>query len=66
MWFDAKKLKLPTAADALPGRETAAQLERLFNKEVAKAKPVTLQAWGNRPVDERFREFYSRALETLL
>src|SRR5689334_9354491 len=23
MWFDAKKLKLATAADALPGRETA-------------------------------------------
>jgi cardiolipin synthase len=48
------------------GRETAAQLESLFDTQVAKSKPITLEAWGDRPLDERFREFYSRALETLL
>ena len=65
--FDHRSILFNDEVDAVVlGRETAAQLERLFNKEVAKAKPVTLQAWGNRPVDERFREFYSRALETLL
>ena len=65
--FDHRSILFNDEVDAVVlGRETAAQLESLFDKQVAKAKPVTLQAWSDRPLDERFREFYSRALEALL
>ncbi len=65
--FDHRSILFNDEVDAVVlGRETAAQLESLFDKQVAKAKPVTLQAWGDRPIGERFREFYSRALEALL
>jgi cardiolipin synthase len=65
--FDHRSILFNDEVDAVVlGRETAAQLEALFDKEVAKAKPVTLDAWSDRPFDERFREFYSRALEALL
>lgn len=65
--FDHRSILFNDEVDAVVlGRETAAQLESLFDRQVAKAKPVTLQAWGNRPMDERFREIYSRALEALL
>ena len=29
MWFDSRKLKLPTAADALPGRSVAMKVSDL-------------------------------------
>jgi cardiolipin synthase len=65
--FDHRSILFNDEVDAVVlGRETAAQLERLFDKQVAKAKPVTLKAWSDRPMDERFRELYSRALEALL
>jgi cardiolipin synthase len=65
--FDHRSILFNDEVDAVVlGRRTAAQLEHLFDREVAKAKPVTLQNWSDRPIDERFREFYSRALEALL
>jgi len=65
--FDHRSILFNDEADAVVlGRETAAQLESLFDTQVAKSKPITLEAWDDRPLDERFREFYSRALETLL
>jgi len=65
--FDHRSILFNDEVDAVVlGRETAAQLQSLFGKEVAKAKPVTLEAWGHRPFEERFRELYSRALEALL
>jgi cardiolipin synthase A/B len=65
--FDHRSILFNDEVDAVVlGRETAAQLEALFDKQVAKAKPVTLKAWSDRPIDERFREFYSRAVEALL
>ncbi len=65
--FDHRSILFNDEVDAVVlGRETAAQLEALFDSQVAKAKPVTLQNWGDRPMGERFREFYSRAIEALL
>ncbi|HEX4195242.1 MAG TPA: phospholipase D-like domain-containing protein, partial [Stellaceae bacterium] len=65
--FDHRSILFNDEVDAVVlGRETAAQLESLFDKQIAKAKPVTLQAWSDRPLGERFRELYSRALESLL
>jgi cardiolipin synthase len=65
--FDHRSILFNDEVDAVVlGRETAAQLESLFDQEVAKAKPITLESWSDRPIGERFREFYSRALEALL
>ncbi len=65
--FDHRSILFNDEVDAVVlGRETAAQLESLFDAQVAKAKPITLEAWDDRPMGERFREFYSRALEALL
>ncbi|HWE74367.1 MAG TPA: phospholipase D-like domain-containing protein [Stellaceae bacterium] len=65
--FDHRSILFNDEVDAVVlGRETSAQLESLFDQQVAKAKPITLQSWGDRPIGERFRELYSRALETLL
>jgi cardiolipin synthase len=65
--FDHRSILFNDEVDAVVlGRETAAQLQSLFDKQIVKAKPVALEAWSDRPIDERFREFYSRALEALL
>ncbi|HEY1507115.1 MAG TPA: phospholipase D-like domain-containing protein [Stellaceae bacterium] len=65
--FDHRSILFNDEVDAVVlGRETAARLESLFDSQVAKAKPVTLRAWDDRPLDERFRELYSRAVEALL
>jgi cardiolipin synthase len=65
--FDHRSILFNDEVDAVVlGRETAAQLESLFDTRIAKAKPVTLQAWDDRPLSERFRELYSRAIESLL
>jgi cardiolipin synthase len=65
--FDHRSILFNDEVDAVVlGRDTAQQLENLFQQQVVKARPVTLEGWGNRPIDERFRELYSRALEVLL
>lgn len=65
--FDHRSILFNDEVDAVVlGRETAAQLEGLFGDELAQSKPITLEAWDDRPLGERFREFYSRALEALL
>jgi cardiolipin synthase len=65
--FDHRSILFNDEVDAVVlGRDTAAQLEGLFGRELAQARPITLEAWEHRSFGERFREFYSRALEALL
>jgi cardiolipin synthase len=66
--FDHRSILFNDEVDAVVlGRDTAQQLAGLFERnEASNARPVTLEAWRDRPVGERFREFYSRALEALL
>jgi cardiolipin synthase A/B len=65
--FDHRSILFNDEVDAVVlGHSTAAQLERLFRGQVAKAKPVTLQNWADRPAAERFREFYSQMIQSLL
>src|SRR5581483_10053509 len=53
--FDHRSILFNDEVDAVVlGRETAAQLESLFDKQVANAKPITLKAWDDRPLGERF------------
>lgn len=65
--FDHRSILFNDEVDAVVlGRATAQQLEALFQKDETTARPVTLQAWDDRPIGERFRELYSRAVEALL
>jgi len=66
--FDHRSILFNDEVDAVVlGRDTAQLLAGLFARiEASNARPVTIEEWSGRPIDERFREFYSRALEALL
>ncbi|HEY3916926.1 MAG TPA: phospholipase D-like domain-containing protein [Stellaceae bacterium] len=65
--FDHRSILFNDEVDAVVlGSNTAEQLEDLFGREEARARPVTPQGWADRPIDERIREIYSRAVEALL
>jgi cardiolipin synthase len=65
--FDHRSILFNDEVDAVVlGRDTAQQLEALFQKDEATARPITLDAWDDRPLGERIRELYSRAVEALL
>lgn len=65
--FDHRSILFNDEVDAVVlGRDTAQQLEALFQKDEATARPITLDAWDDRPLGERIREIYSRAVEALL
>ncbi|MCD0504022.1 phospholipase D-like domain-containing protein [Bordetella petrii] len=48
------------------GPDFGAEMEALFERDVADAEPVTLQAWQGRGADDRFMEFFSRLFERWL
>ncbi|OZI76123.1 cardiolipin synthase [Bordetella genomosp. 2] len=48
------------------GPEFGAEMEALFDRDVAESTPVTLQAWRDRGPDDRFMEFFSRLFERWL
>ncbi len=48
------------------GRGTADALRRIFEADLARARRIDPKAWANRPIDQRLKETFSRALETLL
>ena len=65
--FDHRSILFNDEVDAVVlGSDTAGQLEALFQKNTAAARPITLESWGDRPLGERIREIYSRAVEALL
>ncbi|HLI22744.1 MAG TPA: phospholipase D-like domain-containing protein [Stellaceae bacterium] len=65
--FDHRSILFNDEVDAVVlGRDTAQQLEGLFQRYEAAARPISLDAWEDRPLEERIREIYSRAIEALL
>ena len=65
--FDHRSILFNDEVDAVVlGRDTAGQIEALFNKDLATARPVTLDAWSDRPLSEKIRELYARAVEAML
>ena len=66
--FDHRSILFNDEVDAVVlGRQTAAQLEALFeNTEAALAKPISLAEWRDRPIGERIREFYSSVVADML
>lgn len=65
--FDHRSILFNDEVDAVVlGRDTARQLEALFEQDEARSRAITLAAWRDRPLDERVREFYARMIEALL
>jgi cardiolipin synthase len=66
--FDHRSILFNDEVDAVVlGRTTAQGLEAIFAENEAKrARPVTLAQWEDRPLGERLKELYARAVENLL
>lgn len=65
--FDHRSVLFNNEVDAVVlGRETAAQMEAMFEDELTRATPIDGQSWSRRPIAERLRELFARAWEVLL
>jgi cardiolipin synthase len=65
--FDYRSVLYNDEVDAVVvGRQTARQLEQLFQTDVGPAQQIDLQAWKHRSIGERARELFWRAWSSLL
>lgn len=65
--FDHRSILFNDEVDAvILGRDTAGQLQAQFEEDEASARPISLTRWEDRPLTEKIRELYSRAVENLL
>jgi cardiolipin synthase len=65
--FDHRSVLYNDEVDAIAvGRDTAQQLETLFQADVAGAHAVDLHLWKHRPIAERLREAFWRTWTALL
>jgi cardiolipin synthase len=59
--FDGRSVLFNDEVDAVViGRETAAQLEASFERDLQESDRIELKAWEDRPVAQKLREFMSR------
>jgi cardiolipin synthase A/B len=45
------------------GQEFGAQMQAMFDKDLAASKPITLEEWKHRPIDNRLKEMAARMWE---
>lgn len=66
--FDHRSILFNDEVDAVVlGRETAQQLEAVFEKnEAERARPINLADWEDRPLSQKLRELYTRVVINLL
>lgn len=65
--FDYRSVLYNDEVDAvIVGRETARQLEQLFQTDVGQAQQIKLEVWKHRSIGERTRELFWRAWSSLL
>jgi cardiolipin synthase A/B len=66
--FDHRSILFNDEVDAIVlGRATAQGLEAIFeHNEEVRARPINVAQWEDRPLGERLRELYARAVENLL
>lgn len=58
--FDGRSVLFNDEVDAVVlGRETAAQLEAAFRDDLGHSKEITREAWKDRPLGEKLKEFFS-------
>jgi len=48
------------------GEMTGKELERMFQEDSAKAKPIQLAEWKRRPILQRINEFFSRFFQNIM
>jgi cardiolipin synthase len=48
------------------GRDFGQQLEAVFQRDLANSRPIELEAWRQRGLDDRFMEEFARLAERLL
>jgi cardiolipin synthase len=59
--LDRRSVVFNNEVDAIVlGTDTASQVQRLLEQDIADAEPIPLQAWQRRPFDERFHELSAR------
>jgi cardiolipin synthase A/B len=62
--LDRRSVVFNNEVDAIIlGTDTASQVEAMLERDMADCRPVTLQAWQQRPFDERMREIGARLWE---
>jgi len=65
--FDHRSVLFNDEVEAVVlGRRTASELEKVFEQDQASAKQIKLEDWHQRPVTERFTDFFQRSLQYLL
>jgi cardiolipin synthase len=65
--FDHRSVLFNSEVDAvILGRETAKQLETIFQDEIAKARKIDPQTWSHRPLGPRLKEFFANLWGNLL
>ena len=48
------------------GKETAGEMENIFQTDIAEAQKIDLASWSNRPLQQRLKEFFARIWQNLL
>jgi len=65
--FDHRSVLFNDEVEAIVlGRETAGELETVFEEDQASAKEIRLEVWSQRPLAERVTDFFQRTWQYLL
>lgn len=65
--FDHRSVLFNDEVDAVVlGRDTAGQMEAMLQDDFAKARPIDLETWEDRPITERVEDLFSRIWQVLL
>jgi cardiolipin synthase len=65
--FDHRSVLFNDEVEAVVlGHKTAKELEAVFEEDQSSAKEIKLEAWEQRPVTERFTDFFQRTLQYVL
>ena len=65
--FDHRSVLFNDEVDAVVvGSNTAFELERMFEEDIAKAHPIDLREWHDRDISQKMTDFLARLWESLL
>jgi cardiolipin synthase len=65
--FDHRSVLFNDEVEAIIlGRQTASDLEKVFEQDQATAGEIELAEWSKRPVTDRMTDFFQRSLQYLL
>ena len=65
--FDHRSIVFNDEVDAVVvGSDTAKELERMFDDDLANAHQIDRTEWGDRPLGTRFKDFVARIWQIML